>query len=395
MALASERMKVLHVITSLMTGGAEMMLQKLVGAVTDYGIEATVVSLTSMSRIGHELHQSGVPVVALGGKGGILLPHQVVSLLRVYRQVRPQIVHTWMYHANVVGHGLLRLGNRRDRPVLITSVRGALHAPEKQKPMLRLVRRIDARLSGMADSLVFNSHRAAEQHAAIGYAMRRATVIPNGFDTGKFRPSTEDGRRIRQELGCRDGFLIGLVARFDPLKDQSTFLKAAALVALRVPRCHFILAGRGCDLDNPKILNPIRELGLGDKVFALGERRDIPAIQASLDLAVCSSISESFPNAIGEAMASGVPCVVTDVGDCAMLVGDTGRVVPRRNPEALAQAITELLAMPAGGLASMGAEARERIDLHFSTARVAKVYGELYWSCAADRAAARTGCEAR
>lgn len=395
MARAGERMKVLHVITSLMTGGAETMLQKLVGAVTDYGVEATVVSLTSMSRIGHELRESGVPVVALGGKGGILLPHQMLSLLRMYRQARPQIVHTWMYHANVVGHGLLRLGNRRDRPVLITSVRGALHAPERQKPMLRLVRRIDARLSGTADSLVFNSHRAAEQHAAIGYAMRRATVIPNGFDTGRFRPSTEDAWRVRQALGCQDGFLIGLVARFDPLKDQRTFLEAAALVALRVPRCRFILVGRGCDLDNPEIVDLIRQHGLGDKAFALGERHDMPAIQASLDLAVCSSVSESFPNAIGEAMASGVPCVVTDVGDCAMLVGDTGRVVPPRNPEALAQAITQMLAMPADGLASMGARARERINLHFATERVASAYVELYRSCVADREAARTGCEVR
>lgn len=388
-------MKVLHIITSLMTGGAEMMLQKLVGAVAPHGVEAVVVSLTSTSRIGDELRASGVPVFALGGRGGILLPGQVLSLRSMYRQVRPQIVHTWMYHANVAGHGLVRLCGRRDRPALITSVRGALGAPERQKPMLRLVRRIDARLSAAADALVFNSHRACEQHAAIGYAMERATVIPNGFDTGRFRPSNEDRRRIRQELGCQDGFLIGLVARFDPLKDHKTFLQAAALVAPHVPGCRFVLVGRGCHLDNPGIGGPIRQYGLEGKVLALGERHDMPAIQASLDLAVCSSVSESFPNSIGEAMASGVPCVVTDVGDCAMLVGDGGRVVPPSSPQALAVAMTQMLALPAGELAAIGARARARIDAQFSTAKVANAYVELYRSCVSGREAARAGCEAR
>src|SRR5262249_17495691 len=146
----------------------------------------------------------------------------------------------------------------------------------------------------------------------------------------------------RQQLGCEDRVLVGLVARFDRMKGHRDFLEAARLVANSHPQCRFLLAGRGCDNQNATLMSWVTELGLNDVLYLLGERRDIAAIDNALDIAVCSSISESFPNAIGEAMACGIPSVVTDVGDCDYLVGETGYVAPPRNPRALADAIVRM-----------------------------------------------------
>jgi glycosyltransferase involved in cell wall biosynthesis len=195
--------------------------------------------------------------------------------------------------------------------------------------------------------------------------------------------------RVRAELGVDDSILVGLVARFHRLKGHRTFLDAARLIADRCPRCKFLLVGRGCDAANDELRSWISERALGDRVYALGERRDIAAIDNALDVAVCSSISESFPNAIGEAMACGVPSTVTDVGDCDYLVGDAGYVVPARNAEALADAILTLTGLQAEGRTELGRRARARVIAEFSVERVVRQYTELYDSCfrARDRTA--------
>ncbi len=357
------------------------MLQKLIRALKPQHYNASVISLTSLSTIGAELQREGVPVLALGGRGGVLLPHQFWALLRAYRDDRPDIVHSWMYHANVVAQGLVRVRLGGARPCLVTSVRGAIHAPRAQKRALRLVRRVDASLSRTADWIVFNSLRSAEQHAALGYDRKKIRVIPNLFDTDLFRPLPSERARIRRQLRYPDGLLVGLIARFDRLKGHRTFLEAATLVAERRPNCKFLLVGRGCDAQNEELLRWIRELNLTDRVFALGERRDVEAIDNALDIAVCASISESFPNAIGEAMACGVPCVVTDVGDCPYLVGDPRYVVPAGNPRALAEGILRLADLPDDGRTALGASARARVLHEFSADRIARQFVELYDEC--------------
>jgi glycosyltransferase involved in cell wall biosynthesis len=376
-------MRILHVITSLGTGGAEIMLQKLIRALAPQKYNVSVISLTSISTIGAELRREGVPVQALGGRGGVLLPHQLWTLARAYRSARPDIVHSWMYHANVAAEVLVRLTAASARPCLITSVRGAIHAPLQQKRLSRLVRRIDASLSSIADHIVFNSRRSVEQHVALGYDEKKIRVIPNSFDTNVFQPMPSERASIRQELGCGDGLLVGLIARFHPLKDHRTFLEAASLVAQRQPNCRFLLVGRGCDARNQQLVGWIHELNLSDRVITLGERRDVAAIDNALDIAVCASMSESFPNAIGEAMACGVPCVVTDVGDCSYLVGDTRCVVPARNPQALAEAILHLASLPPDARAALGASARARVLSEFSTNRIVELFVELYEECVA------------
>lgn len=378
-------MKVLHLITSLRTGGAEGMLQKVVIALGSRGYTSAVISLTEASWIGAELVERGTPVLALGGGRGILLPHRCTALVRMLREFRPNVVHSWMYHANLLGHAVVSMGHSRGRPVLISSIRGCLDVHARDKAVLRAVRRLDSWLSRRADAIVFNSRRAAEQHASFGYSMRRAVVIPNCFDTEHFKPRPADGARLREEFGWRDVVVIGFVARFDFYKDHRNFLASARIVLSRHPRCRFVLVGPGCDPGNRQLRDWIAEFGLGDSVQLLGERRDIPAIQSTLDIAVSSSLSESFPNAIGEAMACATPCIVTDVGDCSYLVGDTGIVVPPADSVALADAISRLVSLAVEQRRTLGERARARVISEFGVTRIADRLTALYEVCVGAR----------
>ena len=182
-------------------------------------------------------------------------------------------------------------------------------------------------------------------YAERGFDAAKLTVIPNGFDSSRFRPDPAARDEVRREIGVApDAPLIGLVARYDPFKDHATFLRAAAALVRTRPDARFLLCGNRVDAGNAELVEQIASLGLAEHVRLLGPRRDVQRIYAALDVLAQSSISEAFPLVLGEAMASGVPCAATDVGDSALIVGDTGRIVPPRNPEALAGAWADLLA---------------------------------------------------
>jgi glycosyltransferase involved in cell wall biosynthesis len=381
-------MRVLQIISSLSTGGAETMLRNVLSQWNSREIQTMVISLTTRDPVGPQIERLGIPVLALESRHGVLTPRQALRLASAAASWRPDLVHAWMYHANVVAYGLAALLRRRS-PAIVTSVRGALNAPDKQKPMLRLVRRLDARLSGRADAVVFNSAVSARQHVEVGYRARHISIIPNGFDVSRFAPSAVARREIRRLLGCDDEPLVGLIGRFNVLKGQRVFLEAAKIVVSRHERCRFLLVGRGCDPANALLSGWVMELGLEGRVLLLGERSDMPAIDCSLDVVVSASLSESFPNAIGEAMACGVPAVVTDVGDCSELIGDSGRVVPARDARALAEAIGDLLGIEPPRRAELGRRARSRIVDRYALEAVASRYGALYEDCLARRAVVR------
>jgi glycosyltransferase involved in cell wall biosynthesis len=215
-------------------------------------------------------------------------------------------------------------------------------------------------------------------HERLGYTPATWSVIPNGFDVETFRPRDAARPEIRRELGVESSApLVGLLARFHPMKDHPTFLQAAAKVASTCPDVRFVAAGRGVD-SSPALADLVARLGLRDRVFLLPERRDAPRFLASLDVAVSASYSEAFPNVVGEAMASGVPCVVTDVGDARLLVGETGSVVPPRDPLALADELKRLLNLDLASRQSLGLRSRRRIVDEFSLPRAAEKYQQLY-----------------
>jgi glycosyltransferase involved in cell wall biosynthesis len=360
------------------------MLGNLLESTTLNRFELLVISLTTLSPVGDRLAARGIPVIALGGRNGVLTLAQLARLARVVRVWQPDVIHTWMYHANVTGH-MVRFAGRGRRPALITSVRGALHDRSNDKVALRAVRRIDAFLSARADRVVFNSAESARQHVEYGYASRNIEVIPNGFDAMRFIPSAERRQRVRSNLGIGEEPLVGIVGRFDRSKGHRFFLGAAAQVATQFPQCRFALIGRGCEAVNPQLQAWINEFRLDGRVMLLGERRDVAELDCALDVVASSSISESFPNSIGEAMACATPVIVTDVGDCRELVGDCGIVVPPRDENALSAGLIKLLRMSSKERADMGRRGRERIMARYTLPAIAERFESLYANVQANR----------
>lgn len=370
-------MKVIHLITDLDTGGAERMLHKLLSTMDRSAFEPEVISLTTVGAVGKDIQALAVPVGALGMRRGVPNPLALPRLVRRLRRSRPQLIQTWMYHADLLGALAARWAGKV--PV-IWGIHNTVLAPGHSKRTTIGVARLCAWLSRRLPArIVCCSEASRRVHAELGYRAEKMVVIPNGFDLEQFKPSEESRVSVRRELGVsEETVLIGLVARFDPVKDHFSFVQAAARLCARFPKVHYVLCGERVIRDNSRLVAWIDAAGLSERVFLLGPRTDIPRLMAAFDIATSSSFSEAFPNVIGEAMACGVPCVVTDVGDSARMVADTGRVVPPRDPEALAGAWGELLALGGEGRRELGQKARRRVREEFSLDRTVSQYEALY-----------------
>lgn len=361
-------MRVLHVITGLKTGGAEMMLLRTVEELRKQGVECAVASVTGHGAIAEKLLCSGVQVADLGVVTPVQAFRAPSRLRRVIEHVLPDIVHSWMYHANVLTHLAVR-GIKRTVPV-VTSIHHSLENEKGASVSRRLARRLDARLSRGSASIFFASSRGLEQHIAYGYPAERALFLPNGFDVERFVPNPDVRRKTRVELGVgKDEFLVGCVARVAPEKDHRTFLRAAREFSTICDRARFVLVGRGVSPSNEALLQLVEGEGVRERVILLGERPDIPALLAAMDVACLSSVTEGFPLVLGEAMASGLSCVATNVGDCALLLGDEGIIVPRGDHVAIAQALRSLDLLGPEGRESLGLRARTRVMSEFSMDR--------------------------
>lgn len=369
--------RVLHVITGLETGGAELSLLKLVESLHRERFVHDVVSLTGKGAIGERIEALGVPVIALRLSRAAAPIAGPVSLSRIIARTAPALVQGWMYHANLLA--LLAVKLARDPAPLLWNVRASLDGIENEKRSTRAVVRIGARVSTLPQGIVYNSVTGARQHEALGYAASRTQIIPNGFDCSSFRPDPSAGPALRAALGLDpDSIVVGCFGRYHPMKDHATLLSAAANAARVEPRLQFVLAGAGVDASNDALAALIGQLGLAANVHCLGERRDIASLTAALDIACSASVGESFPNVVGEAMACGVPCVVTDTGDAARIVGEGGLVVPVRDPASLAQAMVSLARAGPDRRRSLGTAARQRIVGHFSLEAVTDRYRSYY-----------------
>jgi len=371
-------MKVVHIITALHAEGAQMMLYNLLCRMERSRFDSAVISLSNRGRMADKLADITVPVYPINMKPGLPTPAAVLRLIRKIRQIKPDVIQGWMYHGNLAAQLGAALGPLRV-PVL-WNVRGSHYVLKDEKPLTAATIWVNAKLSGFPAKIINNSAASALGHEQkLGYRTDKRVVIPNGFDTSTFVPSPEARRSVRDELGLANGeLLIGLVARFDPLKDHLGFLNAAALLLSKSPKVHFLLAGRGIDKTNVVLSRAIADLGIAEQLHLLGERSDIPRLLASMDVATLSSYSEGFPNVVGEAMSCGVPCVVTDVGDSAWLVGETGLVVPPRDPNALAAAWNKMIEMSPESRQKLGQCARQRVLDSFSIDQIARRYEEIY-----------------
>lgn len=369
-------LRVVFIITGLATGGAEMMLLKLCSKLDRSRFTPCVISLSDKGIIGPRIEALGVPVYNLGMRQGSPSLAGFFRLRRLILTLRPNLIQGWMYHGNLAAS--LVAGSS----AVVWGIRQSLYGLDNERVLTRWVIRLGAALSRYPHAIAYNSRTSAHQHEVFGFKQSRTCIIPNGFDTEVFQPDNNVRARIRQELGLSDNtILVGLIGRYHPMKDHRNFLNAASLLRQEFPDVRFLLAGCDVNTDNSELAAMIVEYHLSDRVLLLGERKDIPQLNAALDIASSASAwGEGFANVIGEAMSCGVPCVVTDVGDSAWIVGDMGKVVMRCDPVALAAAWKSLIMLGCEGRKSLGLRARQRVIENFSLESVVKQYEDLYES---------------
>lgn len=373
--LHREPVLVLHVITNLGAGGAELMLFRLVTAGSaNRQYKHVVVSLMSKWTVGPMLEAAGIEVMELGMRNMFQAPATLYRLTRLIRARRPAIVQTWMAHADLIGGLAARAAGVRN---IVWGVRNAERGRKKGTSRNNLlIRRASGLLSKRVPAcIVYVAHSARVVHEELGYDPDKAIVIPNGYSI----PDNPDPRPLREELGVVEGaLLIGSAGRYNPQKDHRTFVQAAGRVAAQEPQAHFILMGIDILWENEELAGWIEATGYKERFHLLGERRDIARLLPGLDLFCLHSVTEGFPNVVAEAMSAAVECVVTDVGDAAFLVADTGSVVPPSEPKALSQAIVAAIRANRQARRARGAAARQRIIAHFSMTAILARYEELY-----------------
>lgn len=365
-----------HVITSLTTGGAEMMLCRLVEQ-PSATYRHRIIALCSGGSLRERLRAARIETADLGLERGQVSPAAGFRLRRELRRERPRIVQGWMHHGNLAAT-FANLLDDRQRPH-IWVIQQSLDHFSNDKRMTRALVRLAARLSRLPRAIVYCSRRGAEQHERAGFDASRTVVIPNGVDCREFHPNPGAGERLRAELGVApEVTLVGMLARLHPMKDHRNLIDAMARLVARGHDVHLVLGGTDTDTD-PGLTTMLADAGLASRGHRLGERCDVAPIMAGLDiLATPSAWGEAFPVAISEAMASGVPCVATDLGDCAWLIGETGTIVPRRDSDALAGALERLISLGPEGRRRLGRAARDRILEHFTVEAVAASYEALY-----------------
>jgi glycosyltransferase involved in cell wall biosynthesis len=343
--------------TGLGSGGAEMMLTQMLGKLDRRAFAPHVVSLTEGGKYADTLREMGIPVHCLGMKAGVLRISALWKLRSLASRIRPAVHVGWMYHGNLAASIARLLAHRA--PVL-WNVRQSLYDLKLEKRGSALVIKLLAWLSWLPKAITYNSKLSAQQHQAIGYRADRTQLTANGFDPERFKPDADARSSVRAELGLSsDAVLVGRFGRYAAMKDYETFLTAAQ----RLPSLHFMVAGAGTQELDSALQN----------VIVLGERHDLPRLTAALDVAVSSSaFGEGFPNVIAEAMCASVPVVSTDVGDSAWVMGDLGRLVPPRDPLALANAIRATLDDPNRHISAQAG--RERILSEFSLSSVVKQF---------------------
>ena len=370
--------KVVHIITSTATGGAENMLFNLIKGSSHVSAHRAVISLMPMGSVAEKICDMGVEVLSLNMKslrGSFSLYH----LAKLLRSLKPDLVHTWMYHANFFGSLAAVFAGRP--PVL-----WSLHHSDlsfrfnKKKTMLLADLCSPISRTPLVRKIVNCSQSAMDAHSNIGYCASKMSLIPNGFDLDVFAPDSSASSRLRKSVGLEpDTLVVSMVGRWDPQKDLDSFIKAIAVTGHKLPVSRYIICGKGLDENNTKLVSMIQRAGISEKVLLLGFRDDMPLIMAGSDLVVMPSRSEAFPMVLGEAMACGTVCIVTDVGDAALLLGGLGWTVPPNNPKALAQAIEfVLIFLGRTEREKLGVTLRNRIAQNFSLSQVVDMYENIY-----------------
>jgi len=367
--------RILHVITGLSRGGAEELLFRL--CITDVANVHAVISLTTLGVYGPLLAVRGIEVHCLSGSSGSLRIYDLFRLWSILRTVQPDVVHCWLYHSNLIAGIVARLSGVS---AVIWSLHSSFLDSSTSKLSTRLVSRLAAPLSYFVPAAIVccsDSVRAA--HLQYGYDSCKLVVIPNGFDLDLFAYSEQASSAIRAEMGVGSSTLLfGMVARFSREKDYRTLLIAIDILRNSCGDFKCVLVGNGLTPENNELMDWIGQLCLLDFVILLGPRGDVPAIMSAIDVHVLSSLTEALPNVLIEAMACETPCVSSRVGDTSYIVGETGWIVPARDPCALAHAMSQSIQESRADRIVRGKLCRTRVESLFSLDRMTDSYLSLY-----------------
>lgn len=365
---------IMFLIRSLDIGGTERQLVTLAVELHRRGRRVCVATFYSGGELANELHEAAVPVVSLRKESRWDVIRFGVRLVKLVRRHRPTVLHSYLPNPNVFAALLRPLFPRL---LLVWGIRVSHMDLSRYDWTARLSYRIADLLAGAADVIVVNSRAGAAHQRARGLPFARMYVVPNGVDVMRFRPDQAARAAIRRELGFSDTDpVIGIVARIDPMKDHDTFLAAAAAFICERPEARFVCIGSGSDLAVRALREKAVDLGISGHVVWCGVRHDMAAVYNAMDVVALTSVTEGFPNAVAEAMACGVPCAVTDVGDCAWIVGDSGAVVPVKDPGAMARAWASLLAKDSRPTAAV---VRARVVEEFAVNRMVERMEHLLW----------------
>jgi glycosyltransferase involved in cell wall biosynthesis len=369
-------MKITHIITGLAAAGAETTLYHLLAALDRQEYQNEVISLTDRGPTAARIESLGVPVRALAMMRSMPNPLAIRRIAKILRRSRPHIVQTWMYHSNLLGG--LAAQAAGGIPVIWGIHHSKIDSRDTKRFTVWTVRACAWFSRQLPVRIICCANSSELAHVRLGFDPQKMEVIYNGIDSEFFQPNPEARLALRSRLKIpQDALLIGMAGRLHRHKDHKNFFAAARLLHREFPDVHFVLCGEGLVPENPKLSAEIAG-GLQGCCHLLGLQRDMPGFYAGLDIAANSSLSEAFPLAVGEAMACGVPCVVTDVGDSPTIVGDTGRVVPAQQPSLMFSSWRELINAGAETRWVLGKAARERVVTHFSVAQFAQRYQSLY-----------------
>jgi len=345
----------------------------------------TVLSLTNIDPIGERLKKAGIRVDSLGMSRGVPNPFSFLKLLSLIGKIDPDIIQTWMFHADLIGGIAGRISGIS--PILWNIRSSPLDVSTTKKTTLWTVKACSKLSHYVPDVIVGASRTAQLEFARTGYDLYKIVFIPNGIDTDEFKPDPKAQRRLKRKLDIPDdSLLIGLVARYDPQKDHNNFIESARRLHSRFSEVHFILCGDRVSWENRELADRITKTGIQERFHLLGRCDEITLIMASLDIAtITSAYGEAFPNVIAEAMASGVPCVATDVGDTHLIVGNTGRIVPPGDSSLFSEALFEISKMDDTERRMLGGQGRARIKTEFSLSAMVSRYETLYKTVCVNR----------
>lgn len=375
--MRNNKVKCLHIISCLDTGGAENALLNLLSGGLAEKYNCHVISLRDEGTIGPQITKLGIPVSTLDLRNNQIPIHGLFALRKIVMEFQPDIIQGWMYLGNLAA--LLAKQSSTRKTIVLWNIRHSLHDIGYEKMMTRWNIRFSRLISKVPDIILYNSHVSCFQHEEFGFHSNNSMVIPNGIDTNKFNFSAFARQQIRLQLNIpKKGRVVGHVARFHPMKDHRLFISVAVDLANNYPDVHFVLSGRKVTIENSLFKQMIPE-SLLNRFHLLGERSDVDDLMSAFDIFCLSSAwGEGFPNVLGEALSSELTCIATDIGDCEVVLGGNGLVIPCKHEIALHDGLDKLLNLSLKERQVIGKSSREHILKNYMINKIVEKYSSLY-----------------